>query len=69
MKVVLNKLNVVLHETVRVVRPSRKVVSTSTMEKNSTTSDTIGLAVLTMFLLALSQSMPIEYGNQRERNE
>jgi len=68
MKVLLSRLGGVWHGTVRVVKRSKKAESVRATEKNSTTSDTIGLAVLIMSLLVLSHAMPIEYGNQNEND-
>lgn len=49
MQPALNKLNVVLHETVLDEKPSAKEEFAKVMGKNLTTLDIIGLAVLTMF--------------------
>ncbi len=45
---------------------SNEDLSTSTMERSLTTSDTIGLGLLTLFLLGLSQSMRIGLDNRKD---
>lgn len=66
MRVSLHKLKGVSRVIVRGVKPSKKGVCISTTEKNSTMSDTIGLAVLITSLLVLSLGMPIVYDNQND---
>lgn len=68
MKALLSKFEGAWHVTVLGGKPSRKAEFTSTMVKNSTMSDSIGLAVLIGCLLVLSQSTRIEYGNRNDHN-
>lgn len=68
MRTLLSRLRGVKHETVHAVELWRRAESIKATEKNSTMSDTIGLAVLTMLLLVLSQGMPIEYGSRNEND-
>ncbi len=66
MRAVLNKSNAVWHAIVLAVRPSRKAVSVKETVKSSTMSDTIGLVVLIMFLLGLSQGRQIDVDNRKD---
>lgn len=62
-KGLLSKLKGVLLGTEHVGKPSEKAEPTRETARSSTTSDTIGLAVLIMFLLVLSQGTLIVSDN------
>jgi len=68
MRIGLRKLN----EEKLVIEPeekrSKQEEFTKETTKKLTISDTIGLGLLTVFLLGLSQCMRIELGNQRDPN-
>lgn len=61
------KYGVVSLVTGRGARRSKKAVPIREMEEKLTISDTIALAALIGFALALSHAMPTVYDNQKDR--